>query len=64
MVIVRLIGLLALDELEYTEVVQEIINANPGIEDYTVLEVWKGIVRNIFYEPLEMMKQKKLKEAS
>ena len=62
-VIVPLIGLLVLDELIYTEVVEEIRCANPGIEDHTVDEVWNGILENLFHNPMESTKQKKRKEA-
>lgn len=61
-VIAPLIGLLALDELEYTKVAQEIMNADPGIEDHTVNEVWNVILENLFHDPMESTKQKKRKE--
>ena len=62
-VIVPFIGLLALDELIYTEVVEEIRSANPGIEDHTVDEVWNGILENLFHDPMESTRQEKRKEA-
>lgn len=51
--VIPLIGLLALDELEFTEVFGDIVIANPGIANNTVLRVRQGIVKNIYYDPLE-----------
>ena len=64
LVIAPLIGLLALDELEYTKFAQEVMNANPGIDDYTVAEVWNRILENLFHNPMKSTKQKKRKEAT
>lgn len=62
-VAVPMIGIISqLEELDFEEVRREIKAVNPKISTPTVVAVLKGILEHIYYDPLQAVREQRLKE--
>lgn len=62
-VAVPMIGIISqLEELDFTEVRKEIKNANRRISTSTVVTVLEGVLQHIYYDPLQAVREERLKE--
>ena len=62
-VAVPMIGLISqLEELDFGEVRREIKTANQKISTSTVVALLEGILEHIYYDPLQAVREQRLKE--
>ena len=60
---VPLIGLISdLEHFKFSELYEEIKGANPGISKSTAAGVLEGVLKHVYYDPVQSVREDRLKE--